>query len=179
MPLLIARTYGQDFPGLGQFVAHVLNRSAPAPKPLRMVGPIPVFTALHAHVARGTTRAIAHLGWRGLILDSAEAPVACVDIMDRAGQTPAYGIDGPTAARALHDALMAAEGFAATTPHRYRLRLLRLDSLLLSALWLQGRHSRFILTRDGPATPPRPTLLPRSRFVRWVKSRTAIANSIG
>jgi hypothetical protein len=135
-----------------------------------------VFSANAADIARGRTRKTTRLGWRSLILDSTDKPIACLDVTERPGAPPGYGVDGPVSAGALNDALAAAENFAMTTPHRYEVRLLRLDRMLLAGLWLQGRHTRIILTRDGVAAPPQPVLHARSEFIHLVESR--ISNGI-
>jgi hypothetical protein len=177
MPLTIENSYEPDVARLGPHLAHVLLRSLPAMPdgtgPLRLIGPIPVFAGREADIARGRTRLLQHLGWRGLLLDSADAPIACVDFATHQGASPAYGVDGPIAARALYDALQAAEAFAETTPQRYRLRLLRLDRILVAGLWLQGRHTKVILVRDGVTGPPGSDRLARSEFLRLVEHRQA------
>jgi hypothetical protein len=171
MPLIVADPYEHALAGLETHLAHLLHPRPQAGERVRLVGPVGVYAIAEQDIARGRTKARQPLGWYGLVSDSEHEPIACVGIAHHPDDGTAYAVEGPVAARRLHDTLHAAEAFARTTRHRYRLRVLRLHRLQIDVVWLQGRHTRVIIMRDGVASRTEPRLMARSVFQRLIKDR--------
>jgi hypothetical protein len=171
MPLIIADPHAHKLEGLETHLAHLLHPRPRAGQQVRLVGPVGVYALAEEAMARGRTKPRRPLGWYGLVTDSEHEPMACAGITHRPADGPAYAIEGPAAARLLHDALHVAEAFARTTRHRYRLRVFRFHRLQIDVVWLQGRHTRVIIIRDGGASQTEPRLMARSVFQSLIKNR--------
>jgi hypothetical protein len=139
----------------------------------RVIGPIRVFVAnahriVESRELKGATR---RSGWRGLVLRK-EDPIAVIDLPPaRDSERLRVAVRGGDAARALFDALQAAE-LVSGAAERHELRVITMPRLFIQALWLRGPHdSRFIPTRSGSATRPAASVLSADEFVSLVEQR--------
>lgn len=136
-----------------------------------LVGPMPIFTLDPFRVARGATKLQAHpSGWR-ILVQSHGKPVALADIpLSAHGYQLSVSIRGNDPAEALASALAAAARYADDVKN-YRLSIVNIPRLFITAIFLSGQRSVFFPTRSGTADRGGYAELTRRAFVKLVNLR--------
>ncbi len=116
--------------------------------------------------------ALRHTGWRGLVRDGHQRPVASIDVFPGEGrEQPSIAVRGSEAAEAMAKVVTAADTLAQPSRESMQAVFLNLPSLFVTAIWLQGKEDHFIPTRIDEGLRPGVEIYAEARFRALVSER--------
>lgn len=165
------------FPGHLRGLDRALNRSTDslqldrAAESVELIGPMLAYTAHPVDFVETKGEKVEPSSWLGLAV-SGDIPIAAIEIVSTEGAVNRYAVHGRQTTYALFVAMQAAQNYADARPQPYRARVLRLPSLFVSALWLDGRERAWIPFDEAAQdheTYPLP--MDQARFLDLVRER--------
>jgi hypothetical protein len=151
---------------------HLIDEPLLKSTSVRIIGPVPVYSAtvlLKNPILRW--KELVSVGWRALVLEDAK-PISLILIHPTVSNgSMSIAIRGAESAVAFYRALVAAEELGAKLNGNYYVNFITFPNIYVTAVWLKGKSSFFIPTRDGSRSRPEPKILNRQTFLKLVRTQ--------